>query len=146
MAFHKFALLTAAALGLSAPALAAPTKLDVVEHADTDAISVKGGTAAENVGDILTFANPIYDAANATRLGTDQGYCVRVILGKMMECHWTTTLATGQIMVDGPFADAGDTTLAITGGTGAYSGARGEMLIHARDAKATGFDFHYLIK
>lgn len=31
----------------------------------------------------------------------------------------------------------------VTGGTGAYKGARGEMLIHARDAKATAYDFHY---
>ena len=144
MAFSKSALFAFAFI--ATPALAAPVKLDLVEHADTDKVSVKGGSAADNVGDILTFANPIYDATNTTKLGTDQGYCVRLILGQMLECHWTTTLANGQIMVDGPFSDTGDTVMAITGGTGVYSGARGEMLLHARDAKATGFDFHYSIK
>ncbi|KUR80851.1 dirigent protein [Novosphingobium sp. FSW06-99] len=134
---------------LAIPAHAAPvhpTKVDVVERAETDTFSVKGGSAAENVGDVLTFTNPIYDASNSKKVGVDQGYCVRLIVGKTMECHWTLILAKGQIMVDGPVADgdnAPDTTLAVTGGTGAYRGARGDMLIHARDAKATAYDFHY---
>jgi hypothetical protein len=133
---------------LAVPAYAAPahmTRLDFVERAETDAVSVKGGTAAENVGDLLTFTNPIYDVTNTKRVGTDQGYCVRLI-GKTIECHWTLILAKGQIMVEGPVGDgdnAPDTTLAVTGGTGTYRGARGEMLIHARDAKATAYDFHY---
>ena len=126
---------------IAVPAQAAPahiTKLDLVERAETDAVSVKGGTAAENVGDVLTFTNPIYDATNTTKVGMDQGYCVRLI-GKTIECHWTLTLAKGQIMVEGPVGDgdnAPDTILAVTGGTG-------DMLIHARDAKATAYDFHY---
>ncbi len=141
--------LAAGALVLATPAFAAPshgTRIDVVERAETDAVSLKGGTAAANVGDVLTFTNPIYDVTNTNKVGTDQGYCVRLIAGKVMECHWTLTLAKGQIMVDGPVADgdnAPDTTLAVTGGTGAYRGARGDMRIHARDAKATGYDFHY---
>jgi len=134
---------------LAIPAHAAPvpvTLLDFVERAETDTPSIKGGTAAANVGDVITFTNPIYDAANTTRVGTDQGYCVRLIVDKTIECHWTLVLANGQIMVDGPVGDgdnAPDTVLAVTGGTGAYAGARGEMLIHARDAKATAYDFHY---
>ncbi|WP_420384381.1 allene oxide cyclase family protein [Novosphingobium sp.] len=133
-----------AALGLAVPAHAAPAAtMDFVERADTDTVSVKGGSAADNVGDVMTFTNPIYDAANTTKVGTDQGYCVRMIVGKMWECHWTTTLATGQIMVDGPVGDAGDTVLVVTGGTGAYRGVRGEMSIHARDAKASAYDFHF---
>jgi hypothetical protein len=143
-----------AALVLAVPAFAAPahitkldvTKLDVVERAETDAVSVHGGTAADNVGDVLTFNNPIYDAANTRKIGSDQGYCVRLVAGKSMECHWTLLLAKGQIMVDGPVHDDGDTLLAVTGGTGAYRGAHGEMLIHARDAKATAYDFHYRLQ
>jgi allene oxide cyclase len=147
---HKITVWAAlAALGLAGPACAAPahgTKLDVVERADTDTVSIKGGTAADNVGDVMTFTNPIYDAANVKKLGVDHGYCVRMIAGKSWECHWTMMLAKGQIMVDGPVDDGGDTVLAVTGGTGAYRGARGEMLIHARDAKATGYDFHYRLQ
>jgi hypothetical protein len=137
---------------LAVPAYAAPahvTRIDLVERAETDNPSVKGGPAAANVGDVITFTNPIYDATNTKKVGTDQGYCVRLIVDKTIECHWTLTLAKGQIMVDGPVGDgdnAPDTTLAVTGGTGAYRGARGEMLIHARDAKATAYDFHYRLQ
>jgi len=118
----------------------------VVERAVTDAISVHGGAGADNVGDILTFVNEIYDAADKEKVGSDRGYCVRVVVGKAFECHWTLILAEGQITVDGPFLDSGDSVLAVTGGTGAYGAARGEMLLHARDAKGSAFDFTYKLK
>jgi len=88
----------------------------------------------------------IFDAANKIKVGTDQGYCVRIVVGKSFECHWTTTLAKGQISVDGPFLDAGDSVLSVTGGTGDYAQARGEMRLHARDAKGSAFDFVYVLK
>ena len=131
---------------MSLPAMAASGKLTVVERATTDVISVHGGTAADNVGDVLTFANEVYDAQNKVKLGSDQGFCTRLVLGKSFECHWTLILAHGQIVVDGPFYDAGDSTMAITGGTGAYSGARGEMRLHSRDAKNTSYEFIYQFK
>jgi hypothetical protein len=52
-------------------------------------------------------------------------------------------LADGQITVEGPFLDAGDSTLAVTGGTGAYAGVHGEMQLHSRDAKGSEYDFTY---
>ncbi len=128
------------------PAARAGTTLTVVERATTNLTPVRGGKATDNVGDILTFANPVYDAANKQKVGADQGFCVREVLGKSYECHWILMLAQGQITVDGPFLDDGDSTLAITGGTGLYSGARGEMLLHARDAKGTSYDFVYRMK
>ena len=130
----------AAAFGSASLAMAAPAAvrtLDVVERAATDTVSLKGGSAADNVGDLLTFTNPIYDKANVTQVGVDHGFCVRLEVGKIIECHWTLSLAKGQIMVEGPVSDTGDTVLAVTGGTGIYNGVKGEMLIHARDAKAS---------
>ena len=120
--------------------------LKLVERALGNATHVHGGTSADNVGDILTFSNPVYDAADAVKLGFDQGYCVRLVVGQSYECHWTLSLAQGQIAVDGPFLDAGASVLAVTGGTGAYSGARGEMKLHARDAKGSAYDYTYTLK
>jgi Dirigent-like protein/Transposase IS116/IS110/IS902 family len=74
---------------------------------------------------------PNTSAYAAALVGTDQGYCVRVVAGKSYECNWTTSLAGGQITVEGPFLDAGDSTLAITGGTGRYRKARGFMKLHS---------------
>ncbi len=47
-------------------------------------------------------------------------------------------------MVQGPFNDDGsDSTLAVTGGTGSYAGASGEMTLHYHDATGTKFDFSF---
>ena len=117
--------------------------LDVVERASTNATPVHGGSGPDNVGDILTFSNPIYDAANTARTGSDQGFCVRVVVGKAYECHFTVLLGSGQLVVDGPFYDDADSMMAVVGGTGAYAGARGAMKLHARDAHGTAYDFGF---
>ena len=113
--------------------------ITVIEHATSDTTTDTGATG-DSVGDVLTFANDVFDATNATKAGTDQGYCVRVVAGTSYECTWTTFLPGGQIVVAGPFYDAKDSTLAITGGTGRYRNARGTMDLHAR-AGGTEFAF-----
>jgi allene oxide cyclase len=136
-------LLFAGALALLAPfAALAAERIQVVEHADTDAV-LDLGAKGDSVGDLLTFSNPVFDAANKTKLGTDQGYCVRVVVGKSWECFWTLMLAGGEITVEGPFFDSGDSVMVVTGGTGKYAGAKGDMKLHPRDAKSTSYDFVY---
>ena len=114
----------------------------VVEHATTDAVT-DTGKKGDSAGDILTFANDIYDAGNTKKVGSDNGYCVRTVVGKAWECFWTAFLKGGQITVEGPFLDTSDSTLAVTGGTGTFSNARGSMKLHARNKKGTEFDFVY---
>ena len=111
----------------------------VIEHATSDTMTDTGATG-DSVGDVLTFANDVFDAGNTQKVGTDQGYCIRVVAGRAYECTWTTFLQGGQIVVAGPFYDAKDSTLAITGGTGRYRDARGTMELHAR-AGGTEFAF-----
>jgi allene oxide cyclase len=140
---NKATLLLAGALVLQAPLVAAAAeRIQVVERALTDT-TVDLGAKGDSVGDLLTFANPVYDAANKTKLGSDQGYCVRVVVGKSWECFWTLLLADGEITVEGPFYDTGDSVMVITGGTGKYAGAKGDMKLHSRDAKSTSYDFLY---
>ena len=138
----KFGLAIGALL-LATPALA--DTLTVVEHATSDA-TASIGKAKDNRGDILTFANPVFDAANKKQVGTDNGFCIRTVAGRAYACSWTTSLTGGQLTVEGPFHDSGDTTLAVTGGTGKYAGAKGEMLLHARDAKGSEYDFKFTLK
>jgi allene oxide cyclase len=116
--------------------------LTVIEHASTDS-TTDTGPKGDSAGDILTFANEVFDRADAQVVGTDQGYCVRIVVGKSYECNWTTILAGGQITVEGPFLDAGDSTLAVTGGTGRYRNARGFMKLHALEGGTKfAFEFH----
>lgn len=136
--------LMSAAVLLVPVAMAGSAKLNLVERATTDAVTDLGAKG-DSAGDLLTFANEVYDAKNATKVGTDNGWCIRTVPGKAWECFWTLTLPKGQITVEGPFLDAGDSVLAVTGGTGAYRGARGEMALHARDAKGSEYDFKYTL-
>lgn len=141
------ALLVAGATVLLAamPARAAQMEhLNLVERATSDSV-IDNGDKGDSAGDLLTFANDIYDEADANKVGSDNGWCIRVVAGKSWECFWTLTLADGQITVEGPFLDAGDSVLAVTGGTGKYAGVRGEMALHARDAKGSAYDFKYTL-
>jgi allene oxide cyclase len=135
----RIAALAAAILTL--PAFAAE-QIKVVER-PVGETTVDLGAKGDSVGDMLVFANGVFDAANKTQVGTDQGYCVRTIVGKSWECFWTLTLKTGQITIEGPFMDEGDSLFAVTGGSGKYAGAKGSMKLHPRDAKSSSYDFTY---
>jgi hypothetical protein len=139
--------LLALAQSMSGFATAAPTarQIRLVERATTDK-TTHLGPKSDNLGDVLTFSKEIFDASNKQHAGTDQGYCLRVAVGKAFECNWTLKLPDGQITVEGPFYDASDSVLAITGGTGAYAGAGGEMHLHARDAAGSSYDFAYFLR
>ena len=113
--------------------------IHVIEHATTDAVT--NGSADDAAGNVLTFANEVFDAKDAKKVGSDQGYCIRIVVGKTWECNWTTFLADGQITVEGPFSDSGNTVLAITGGTGKYRNARGSMELIYHNPAGTKFDF-----
>ena len=73
-------------------------RFTVVERALTDTVADTGPTG-DGLGDVLAFANPIYDAANKVKLGSDNGSCIRTAVGKAFECSWTTTLAGGSLVV-----------------------------------------------
>jgi allene oxide cyclase len=116
------------------------TVIHVVERATTDAVT-NGDPTNDMLGNVLTFANKVYDSANKRQVGSDQGYCIRTVVGKTWECNWTTFLKSGSITVEGKFSDTGNTVLAITGGTGAYATARGEMDLKYHNKEGTAFDF-----
>ncbi len=134
--------IAALAAALAATTALAGEQIKVVER-PVGETTIDLGAKGDSIGDLLVFANGIFDAANKTQIGSDQGYCVRTIVGKSWECNWTTILKAGQITVEGPFMDEGDSLFTVTGGTGKYAGAKGSMKLHSRDAKSTSYDFTY---
>jgi len=126
---------------VAAPAFAAE-QIKLVER-PVGETTVDLTTKGDSIGDMLVFANGVFDAANKVQVGSDQGYCVRTVVGKSWECIWTLILKAGQITVEGPFLDEGDSLLVVTGGTGKYAGAKGSLKLHPRDATPTGYDFTY---
>jgi hypothetical protein len=135
----------ATAVARTARPRAAGKSVTVVEHANTDTeIPVAKGGKDEK-GDPLTFINPVFNSADSKQVGHDEGFCTRLDpkLGTW-ECLWTTFLPGGQITVQGPFYDTRNSTLSITGGTGAYRNARGQMQLHALDG-GKKYDFIFQI-
>ena len=124
--------------------LANAVSLTLVEHAESDT-TTDTGKPGDSVGDILTFANKVFDTKNEKQVGTDNGFCLRTVAGEAYECNWTAFLADGQITAEGPFYDTKDSILTVTGGTGAYDGMHGRLKLHARDAKGSEYDFVYEI-
>jgi hypothetical protein len=123
------------------------TTVKVIEHAETDTVRHIGPAKEEDsIGDVLAFANPVFDSANKKQVGTDNGQCVRTAVGKAWECIWTISLEGGQMTVEGPFYDSKDSELAITGGTGEYKDASGQMTLHARNPEETEYDFTYEVE
>jgi allene oxide cyclase len=137
---------TAIAVSLVSVSAAGPrvTRIHVIEHATTDQV-VDITTNGDSTGDLLTFHNDVYDAANERVVGSSHGDCVRIEVGVSWQCRWTTTFEDGSITVEGPFYDASPSVLAITGGTGAYRGARGSMRLTAQDEAGTQFDFIFRV-
>jgi allene oxide cyclase len=135
----------AMAIGSGSHGIVSPIRIHVVEHPVSDQV-VDVGRHGDSPGDLLPFANPVFNAANTHQVGSDQGSCMRVSVTQgRWECMWTTFLHDGQITVEGPFRDAFPTTvLAVTGGTGAYRNARGQMVLHTR--KDGNFDFIFKLQ
>jgi len=137
------AMIMATAAFLTAPTAAAdPIVLTVIEHATTDAVA-DIGAKGDSAGDILTFANDVFDASNTNKVGTDQGVCIRVLPKVSWDCRWTLNLPEGQLMVQGPFFDQANSVLAIVGGTGQYAGARGDMQLNHIVPDDSSFQFVY---
>jgi allene oxide cyclase len=124
----------------AARAHGAAATVHVIEHAITDKEIPTGG-GADVKGNILTFNNPVYNEANSQQVGHDEGFCTRIAPDQgIWECLWTTFLKDGQITVQGPFYDTRNSTLSITGGTGAYRNTRGQMRLVSREGGAQ-YDF-----
>jgi allene oxide cyclase-like protein len=113
------------------PEQAMGQRFTVIEHAPFTVVPVRASGAA--VGDTAVFRSDLYDEANVTVVGAIQGFCVRTVLGVRMECVATASFADGMIMTQGPedeaLSDGAEISFAITGGTGAYLGAKGEVRI-----------------
>ena len=107
------------------------------ERSEGDLAFIDLGAPGPSIGDRLTFANPLFDA-DGQRIGRDAAECVIVRIDptetpdrqQVVQCTISAQFADGQITAQG-LAQGTENYFAITGGTGAYRQARGEVL--ARD-------------
>ena len=119
-----------------------PMVVHVIEH-DDNLTTTDLGPAGDSEGDLLSWLNKDYDASNTNVVGKDQGSCIRTsVAAGAWQCSWTTWIfGQGSITVEGPFYDTHNSTLAITGGTGNFKNARGEMSLLYHNPQGTQYDF-----
>ena len=123
------------------------TTMSLIEHAETDIVRHIGPAKEEDsAGDVLAFANPVFDSENKKQVGSDNGSCVRTAAGKAWECIWTLTLdrkarspsrAPSTTARTRPWRSPGEPTSSRT--------PSGQMTLHARDPEETEYDFTYEI-
>jgi hypothetical protein len=85
------------------------------------------GSGSDSVGDINAFSADFY--AGDVKVGIDGGTCTLVRKPAIYHCVATNSLGQGQltVMTLADFSQTAPGHFAITGGTGAYRGARGEV-------------------
>jgi hypothetical protein len=89
--------------------------------------------AHASIGDILAFSSPIFDASRTHRLGLSSGECIATRPGRIaratFSCSGTFALNDGTLVVAAlQVGEPKTLRLAVTGGTGAYDGARGTVI------------------
>ncbi len=132
-------------------ALAASNGRTIVLHVVEHYVHYKEfelGSSGKPHGYIQTFFDPLYDKTDTYRIGYESGSCISTLAKKVYECTWTNIFKDGQITVEGPSYEQGDSLFSITGGTGRYSQARGQMKAHPISvAGGLGYDYtFYIIK
>ncbi len=106
-------------------------------HPDGQPTFVDTGKPGPSVGDVAVFRDDVLRADGSTA-GTFRHVCTLVDLAagpaSTFQCTGSLALKDGTITVEGPFVPATpEQAAAVTGGTGAYSTARGEVAVRAID-------------
>ena len=107
--------------------------LHLFERSEGDLAFIDTGAPGPSIGDRLVFSNPIFDT-EGNRVGRDGADCLIVRIDasappdrqQVVQCTISVQFAEGQITVQG-LAQGTDNVFAITGGTGAYREAKGEV-------------------
>ena len=123
----------AASAGGAADESASTIKL-VIRQGTYAAVDVR--TKKYGPGDYYVEHNTVLDAARRSHVGHTLVQCV-VVARKTEQCLSTWQLKGGTITAQAGFPSSGGFVLAITGGTGAYQAARGQIV----GGKPKGKDF-----
>jgi hypothetical protein len=110
------------------------------------------GDPGFSLGDESVFSDDLLTSKNGSMLGVDGGVCTVTRVGNAaaatgtLQCLVTFSLNGGQIatqglnqLTDGQFT--GTQTAAITGGTGRFSGARGQVVVEFLSNTAANVTF-----
>jgi hypothetical protein len=113
---------------------------------EVDSADLDLGRRGFSIGDRFVFSDNLFRRGN--RVGTDHGDCVTTRIqgpGSAFQCTATAVLRGGQITAQGAVMFREDSssrfTLAITGGTGRFRDAGGEVVVHETGNTTTVLTF-----
>ena len=110
------------------------TNLTVFEHS-THMKTINVGSKHDKRGDYYVFDDDVFNAADKNKIGRSEGFCTYTS-NTITQCDWTLILPSGNITISGAAPEADITDLyAVTGGTGKYSHADGEVVLQYLQAK-----------
>jgi hypothetical protein len=128
-------LLVLGCIALVAVSAAAPTAKTsktktfnfVFRFSDAD-VKLDLGAGGSTTGDTETFTGPVLDQNQTNRVGFGQGHCVITLPNRpLAQCTSSLFFDHGQIATQGPNYFNRPFNHAITGGTGVFRNAAGEM-------------------
>ena len=93
-------------------------------------VRVDLGAGGLTTGDTDTFTGPVQNTAGTSRVGFAQGHCVMTLPNRpLAQCTSSFFFDHGQIATQGPNYYNRPFNHAITGGTGVFREAKGEMRV-----------------
>lgn len=124
--------------------LTKPQTIHVVQHGGQITFLPINPKKDVFTGDLVVVNGPVYDASGKTKVGRQHAECTLMEpKGILAECSIETFLHDGMIAVKGPvhFGVDDRTRGAITGGTGHYRNARGQVTFVNSSGPTEGFIF-----
>jgi hypothetical protein len=122
--------------GLAHAGSSTAQKLDLVGVPSTQRVTLDIGPKGDSPGDMGVKAGTLYE--NGKRAGHYQGFCVWMPSQSSI-CTFTLSLAGGQILIQSGYGaglnDGPTVHEPVIGGSGVYSGARGEGVDHEQGRK-----------
>jgi hypothetical protein len=106
-------------------------------------VVVDVGASDESPGDYFLFQNKVMTLDGSKQVGRDNGRCM--LFFQTLSCDATIKIfGKGKIVIYGAVFNENDNTFAITGGTGAYKTAHGQLVIDEMDNGTTVLAFHLI--
>ena len=130
----------AAALALLAAVPAQARSLPSRSFVKFDKVdTVDVGASGDSVGDMTVFTFTVFDHVGGRRIGGGHGYCVRTEVGVASDCLANSSLPGGRVVMAWDEFDGQHVSrAAITGGTGSYRDARGDVRLTSLSPSEVG--------
>ena len=120
-----------------------PLKFTLIGKVDAAQI-IDNEPAGDSAGDVVIFSQKLYDRSETRVVGRSHAMCTRTTdpEGSYL-CDGAFLLRRGEITIQGvdPPATVTRHPLVVTGGSGRYRGARGEITVHHLSPSEDRFDF-----